>query len=290
MKDRPMSCRIDRRQVIAGLLATAAAPLLQGCETNEALGRDQLMMVSDAQLAQASATSWSQYRQKKKVSPDPVLNRRLRDVGQRIVSVSGLPPMNWEFAVFEDDAVNAFVLPGGKMGFNTGIMKLMSNDDQLATVVGHETSHVIGRHAAERASQSQLTGLGMLGLSLGLQAGNVSAGADWAQLFGMGVQYGVLLPYSRQHETEADTLGVRLMHRAGYNAREAVPFWEKMAVEARKRPRPPEFMSTHPSDQTRIDNIRRVIATLATVLPRAEAEHLAALLSGPAHHCSNCLG
>jgi predicted Zn-dependent protease len=284
-----MSHPIDRRQVIAGLLATAAMPALQACETNTALGRDQLMLVSDSQLSQASVSAWSQYKQKKKLSTDPALNGRLRDVGQRIVSVSGLPSMNWEFAVFEDEAINAFVLPGGKVGFNTGIMKLMSNDDQLATVVGHETSHVIGRHAAERASQSQLAGLGMLGLSIGLQAGNVAAAADWAQVFGMGVQYGVLLPYSRQHEIEADTLGVRLMHQAGYDANEAITFWEKMGAESRKRPKPPEFMSTHPADQTRIENIRRVITTLAGILSPRDSDRLAALLLDPAHeHCIAC--
>jgi predicted Zn-dependent protease len=129
----------------------------------------------------------------------------------------------------------------------------------------------------------------MLGVSIGLQAGNVAGAADWAQVFGMGVQYGVLLPYSRQHETEADTLGVRLMHQAGYDAGEAITFWEKMAVEARKRPKPPEFMSTHPSDQTRIDNIRRIITTLAGVLSPNQAERLANLCLDPAHeHCIAC--
>ncbi|MBI1239894.1 MAG: M48 family metalloprotease [Alphaproteobacteria bacterium] len=249
-----------RRGVLGALTIGATAPALSSCQTNRALGRQQLIAVSDGQLAQMAASSWTQYRQQHKVSGNSSYNSRVRTVGQRIVAVSGLPQSGWEYTVFEDSAINAFVLPGGKVGFNTGILKLMSNDSQLATVMGHEVSHVLGRHAAERYSQGLVSNLALQGA----QAGGASAGV--AQILGLGLQVGVLLPFSRQHETEADILGIRLMHRAGYNVNEAVTFWEKMAAESRKRGRPPEFLSTHPSDETRIANIRRVIQQLSSIM------------------------
>lgn len=267
---------LDRRTLLQGLSAAAFAAALGGCVQNQALGRSQVMLVSDGQLAQLSAASWRQLVTQKPVSRDPRWNARVGRVGQRIVDTAGLGGRRWEYAVFEDDSVNAFVLPGGQVGFNTGILELMENDDQLAVVMSHEIAHVIARHAAERYSQSQLANLGLAAVGAGLGAGGVANAGDIAAVLGAGVSYGVILPYSRQHELEADTVGLRIMNGAGYDIREARTFWTRMA-QTPGRPRVPEMMSTHPSDTARMQNIEQQLRQLG----------VAVLLPGPTH-CVGC--
>ncbi|MEM8920917.1 MAG: M48 family metalloprotease, partial [Pseudomonadota bacterium] len=152
---------MSRRELITGLASGSVVAFsgatVSGCATNEALGRSQLMLVSDGQLAQLSAQSWTQALQEIPQTSDSATRRRVEGVGDRIVQAAdqrfpshNLTQYNWEFAVFEDDTVNAWVMPGGKVGFHTGILEIMENDDQIATVMGHEAGHVVGRHAAER--------------------------------------------------------------------------------------------------------------------------------------------
>jgi predicted Zn-dependent protease len=151
--------------------------------------------------------------------------------------------------VFDTKELNAFVLPGGKVGFYKGLMNLCENDDQIAAVLGHETGHVTAHHAAERASQ------GLLAQIAGSVAGAKSEALG--QLFGIGSQYGVLLPYERTQESEADILGVEYMHRAGYDVRQAVRLWELMGAQSGARA--PEILSTHPDPANRIENIKAYI-------------------------------
>ncbi|GAK45860.1 peptidase M48 Ste24p [Tepidicaulis marinus] len=246
---------MNRRRLIQGL-ASGSVVALAGCTQNRALGRSQLILVSDGQLAQMAASSWSALKKQERISRDPRMNARLRTVGSRIVQSAGLGNQPWEFTLFDSDEANAFVLPGGKVGFYEGIFKRFDNDHHLAAVMGHEVGHVTARHSAERYSQQLAAGLGMTAAAVAMEAGDVQGGKEIAAVLGMGVQFGVLLPYSRRHELEADTLGLRYMHASGYDARQAVGLWQNMAKQS-KGSAPPEFMSTHPSHASRIANIQQ---------------------------------
>ncbi|MEO1040306.1 MAG: M48 family metallopeptidase [Pseudomonadota bacterium] len=244
--------RMDRRELLIGLAAGTVVPIAaSGCAENAALGRNQLILISPQQLAQLSAQTWNQSLQQMPRSRDAGKRRRLERVGQRIVDSSGLTSYDWEFEVFENDQVNAWVLPNGKVGFYSGMFDVIDNDDQIATVLGHEAGHVAGRHAAERASQQMASGLALTAVSVGMEAGEVENAGQWAAVLGAGLQFGVLLPYSRQHEYEADRLGVDYMAGAAYNPNEAVDFWQNMMAR-NSRGAPPSFLSTHPSNSDRM--------------------------------------
>ena len=242
---------LNRRQIVKGL-AAGYIVAVGGCVQNQALGRQQLLLVSEAQMTQLSASAWTQIRKEQKVSTDKALNRRLGTVGPKIVNAAGLQNQPWEYTVFKGDEANAFVLPGGKVGFYEGIFKRMENDDQLATVMGHETAHVAARHSAERYSQQMAAGAGMQAAQVALQSGDIGGAGAIAAVLGAGVQFGVLLPYSRTHELEADRLGVVYMQKAGYDPRQSLRFWQNMTAQRGGKAPPPEFASTHPSDATRI--------------------------------------
>lgn len=245
------------KTIRSGLIAVVlAGGVVAGCAYNETLGRNQLVIMDDSALVQASQAAWNQTLQTQKVSNDRALNQRVRTVGNRVVQAAGLQDRNWTYAVFDDATPNAFVLPSGHMGVTTGLLRMASNDDQLATVIGHEVAHVVGRHAAERTSTSSLTQL-----ALGaLQSGAGDYGQAVGAFGGIGAQLGVLLPFSRKHELEADRLGVDYMVRAGYRASESISLWRAMAA-AQNRSGTPEFASTHPSDQTRIAQLQQYIAS-----------------------------
>lgn len=244
-----------RRELIMGLAAGSVVPFMAGCAENAALGRSQLMLVSDGQLANLSAQAWQQSLQQERVLRDPAYTRRLQRVGERVVQASGQTQYDWEFVVFDNDTVNAWVLPNGKVGFYKGIMDMMVTDDHLATVMGHEVAHVAARHSAERASQQMAAQMG-LGLLDALAQGQMGDAydPDLAAALGAGVTFGVILPYSRQHEYEADRLGVDYMVRSQYDPRQAVDFW--MAMSEQSQGHTAEFMSTHPSDDNRIAAMR----------------------------------
>lgn len=228
---------------------------LGACAYNEALGRNQFVLVDDSALIQQSQTAWAETLRTQKVSNNAAQNARVRGVGDRIVRAANLTNRPWDYAVFEDATANAFVLPSGHIGVTTGLLAMAKNDDQLAAVIGHEVGHVIARHAAERASTTQTAGL-VLG-AVQSRAGDYSQAV---QAFGgLGAQLGVLLPFSRSHELEADRLGVDYMAAAGYRPSEALALWRAMA--AGRQSETPEFASTHPSDQTRIAELQRYIAS-----------------------------
>src|SRR5262249_46013680 len=153
--------------------------------------------------------------QTQRISRDPVANVRVHEVGQRIVEAAGLGGRRWQYVVFQNPEANAFVLPGERMGVNTGLIDMVQNDDQLAAVIGHEVGHILAPHAAERYSQQKLTSLAITGAQVGL--GSSGAGKAVASYGSIGAQYGLLLPFSRQHELEADRIGVDLMQKAGYD-------------------------------------------------------------------------
>lgn len=235
--------------------AAAGAAALAACAYNEDLGRNQLLIVDDSSLTTQADAAWAETLRTKTVSRDAAQNARVRRVGDRIVQAAGLGGRTWEYAVFVDNSPNAFVLPSGKIGVTTALLGLARNDDQLAAVLGHEVGHVVARHAAERYSSTALA-------SVGLQAVQGVAG-DYARaagaIGGLGAQYGVLLPFSRRDELEADRLGVDYMQRAGFKPAESVALWRIMA--AQRQTATPEFASTHPSDASRIAALEQYIAS-----------------------------
>jgi predicted Zn-dependent protease len=178
--------------------------------------------------------------------------------------VSGRDDLAWDFVVFDRPEVNAFVLPNGKVAAFRGLMELAADDDELGAVIGHEVGHILARHPAERVSQELAVQLGVAAVQLILSQGDYAEHAgEIAGALGMGATYGVILPYSRSHELEADKLGVALMARAGFAPEGAVRFFERMARQAAGRPQPPEVLSTHPADETRLVALREVVAGMA---------------------------
>lgn len=244
---------LDRRELVIGLAAGTIVPLA-GCADNAALGRNQLMLVSQAEIERLSATAWRDTIQRERVLTDPAYTRRLERVGTRMAETSGLSHLDWEFVVIDSDLVNAWVLPNGKVAFYKGLMDLVETDGHVATIMGHEMGHVAGRHAAERASQQRAAQMGMQLVGMALQTQGVDYDADMAAALGAGIQYGVILPYSREHEFEADRLGIDYMVGAGYAARDAMDVW--LAMSTMHQERALEFTSTHPSDDARIAAMR----------------------------------
>lgn len=239
------------------ILPLVAVLALSACAYNEDLGRQQMAIVDDSSLNKAGEQAWAEALSKSNVSKDPKANARVKAVGQKLVDAAGLGNRPWDYAVFEQAAPNAFVLPGGHVGVTTGLLKIVDNDDQLAAVIGHEAGHVVARHAAERQSQSMTSGL-VLGV-LGAAAGSSNYGQLINSYGGTAAKYGLLLPFSRKQELEADRLGVDYMQRAGYRPREAVVLWEHMQAQSTGSA-PSQIMSTHPSDATRIAALQNYLA------------------------------
>jgi predicted Zn-dependent protease len=250
--------KMSRRAVMRGLATGSVVILAAGCAYNEELGRSQLLFVSSGQMAQLAASAWTDLKKQEKITNSPKYVDRVRRVAPKIITAAGDNPSEWEVQVFDSKDLNAFALPGRKIGFYSGILDIMENDSQIATVLGHEVAHVNYNHSGERFSQSTLAqgGLTIAQIAVsGSQYQNEILG-----VLGAGASLGVILPFSRKHELEADKFGLRYMHRAGYDPQEAIRFWTKMS--AQKQGGPPEFLSTHPADSTRIAQLQREIALL----------------------------
>jgi predicted Zn-dependent protease len=237
------------------------------------LGRRQLTLVSDAQLDRQAAALYQQYRKKLPVSRDASVNRYVECVARAVTAEAheGALPPSWEVTVFVDDTPNAFALPGGKIGVHTGLLRVAETQDQLAAVLGHEVAHVLARHSNERVSAEMAT---RTALAATAASGAVDPGL--VGLLGMGAEFGVILPYGRTHESEADLLGLDLMARAGFDPRESVRLWRNMERAAGGGP--PEFLSTHPGSQTRIRDLQARI-------PQATALREEARARGKVPHC-----
>jgi metalloendopeptidase OMA1, mitochondrial len=248
------------------LLALLA--LLTACATVPETGRSQLLLVSSSQETQLGLTEFDKLKQSTPISKDAKVNEMVRRVGQRIAAVAPLPNAQWEFVVFDDPkTANAFCLPGGKVGVYTGILPITKDENGLAVVIGHEVSHAVAHHGAERMSQALLTQMGGKLLGTALASSSAQTQNLFLGLYGVTSQVGWTLPHSRQQESEADHLGLIYMARAGYDPRAAVEFWTRFkAVNDKSGNKHWEFLSTHPLDEARI-------AALQVEMPAALAEY-----------------
>jgi metalloendopeptidase OMA1, mitochondrial len=247
------------------LLVALAA--LVGCARAPYTNRSQLIVVPESQEIALGAQAFAQVLRKSRVVTSPALVTPVEQVGRRIASVADRPTYQWRFVVLADPKeANAFALPGGKVAVYTGMFPVARDTDGLAVVLGHEIAHVLARHGAERMSQGLVTQLGGTVLAAVLGSGATSDRVLAA--YGLGAQVGVLLPYSRAQESEADHIGLLLMARAGYDPTDALDFWRRMD-RAASGGKSPEFLSTHPSHGTREQQIREW-------LPEATAIYAAA--------------
>jgi len=242
-----------------------------GCATSPT-GRKQLIMVSDSEMNKMGFQAFNEIKKKTSIEKDFKINTYVKCVADAVAAhaVDRTGVKTWEVVVFRDDSANAFALPGGKIGVHTGMLKVAENADQLAAVLGHEVGHVISRHGAERVSQGMATQGGLLVADVVLgQTGNENRGLVLAGL-GIGAQFGVLLPFSRKHESEADLIGIELMAKAGFNPEGSVALWQNMAAASGGKA-PPEFVSTHPANKTRINDLRAAMPTAMQLYQQAQA-------------------
>ena len=261
-----MPCSHSRRNrpVRSALAGLSLALAVAACAQAPVTGRQQLILLPESQDAQMGLQAYQQIKEESRVSRDPALNRRVQEIGRRIAKVSPHPEWDWEFTLIENDEPNAFALPGGKVGVHTGLFRVAENDAQLAAVIGHEVAHAIARHGAERMSQGLLAqGLGAIAVGTGVNPQVVDLAAQAATL-------GVILPYSRTQEAEADHIGLLYMAQAGYDPREAIKLWQNF--NALGGDRPPEFLSTHPAPGSRIDRLQELMPEALEVYERSRRQ------------------
>ncbi|MBQ8423566.1 MAG: M48 family metallopeptidase [Coprobacter sp.] len=241
--------------------------LLVACSTVPLTGRKQVLLVSDSEVLTASLTQYDEYIKSATISTDKNGADMVARVGKKIAAAtekyltdnglsSELANFSWEFNLVQDDQLNAFCMPGGKIVVYTGLLSIVESEDELAVVVGHEVAHAVAKHSNERMSQELMTQYGATLLSSAVSNKSEKVQLLANTVYGLGAQYGVMLPYSRKHESEADYMGLVFMTMAGYNPDVAIGFWEKMSAGGSSTP---EFMSTHPSDATRIADIEKAL-------------------------------
>ena len=239
--------------------------IVYGCSSVPVTGRRQLSLVSDAEVLSLSLQEYNDYIKTAKKSTDKAAITLVTDVGSRIADAvkayftytgqeSALSGFSWEFNLIEDPQVNAFCMPGGKIVVYSGILPMTKDETGLAVVIGHEVGHAVAKHANERMSQQILAQYGAAGVDALLSKSSSALKTVGQAVYGLGAQYGIMMPYNRKQELEADELGLIFMGIAGFSPEAAIPFWERMSQQGNAAP---EFLSTHPSDQTRIEGIRQ---------------------------------
>jgi len=238
---------------------------INSCSTVPITGRQQLNLLPESQLIQMSMTNYDQFLGEHKLSDDRRKTDMVKRVGENISKAvieymqkngmgNRIDNFKWEFNLIEEDVPNAWCMPGGKVVVYTGILPYAKTEGGLAVIMGHEVAHAVARHGNERMSQAMLIETGGLALAAAIDEKPEETKQLFMMAYGVGTAVGVSLPYSRSHETEADKLGLIFMAMAGYNPNEAVDFWQRMSEAGGQKP--PEFLSTHPSDQTRIEDLK----------------------------------
>lgn len=231
-------------------------------------GRHQFLALSPAELDKMGVSAYQEIKSQTSISQNVQQNQYIQCIANHIIQASG-SNQSWETNLFEDKSVNAFALPGGKIGINTGLLSVAKNQHQVAAVMGHEVGHVLAQHSNERMSIEYAS-------STGLQLLSVIAGADSTEkgtligLLGVGAQFGIALPFSRKHESEADLIGLELMAKAGFDPRESITLWQNMAAAGGSGG--PEFMSTHPSHSTRIKDLEHHLPKVLPLYQQAQAQ------------------
>src|SRR6266540_908247 len=237
----------------AACLIMALALLATGCETVPYTGRSQLQLLSPSQESEMGVQAYQQILGQSHASADTAATGMITRVGSRIAAVTGRPEYKWEYRLIQDDKqANAFALPGGKVAVYTGILPITRDENGLAAVLGHEIGHVIARHGGERVSQQMRVNVGLEATMAALSSGNPATVQAVASLLGAGAKVGLVLPWGRAQESEADHLGLILMAKAGYDPHAARDLWVRMTAASQGSGRPPEFLSTHPSEPTRV--------------------------------------
>lgn len=259
------------KQVHKRVLVFSVAALLLACSTSPT-GRKQFMMYSDAQIAPQAVQAYQKMKQEKPPVQKVPVNNYVRCVTDALLAtLPGDAGKGWEINVFDDPTPNAFAMPGKKIGVNTGIFKVATNQDQLAAVIGHEIGHVEAHHGAERMSMGTATQVAVLAGAVAIGASSDNRNTQMAMAaLGLGATYGIMMPFSRTHENEADTLGLDYMARAGFDPEQSIVLWRNMAKASKGEPA--EFMSTHPSNQTRVQNLSSGMGAALLEYDAARAE------------------
>ncbi len=238
-------------------IITLTAFFLTTCSTTPVSERQALILIPQSQEIAFGKQAYQQALKDQKESDNSHLKQVLQRVGTRIAEISDMPKLDWEFKLIESDEKNAFALPGGKVAVYTGMLRVCKNEAGLATVLSHEIAHVIARHGAQRMSQQLLLSGAMMGASISLR-NNTQRNIIMSAL-GLGVLYGITLPFSRGDEGEADQIGLIYMAKAGYDPEEAIQFWQRFS-KVKGDNEPPEWASTHPADKTRIAGLKTYLS------------------------------
>jgi predicted Zn-dependent protease len=251
--------KLQLSKIFAILFVTT---LVSGCGSSPT-GRNQLKLFSEAKLTEVGAQAFADLKSNEPISSSLQVNRYVQCVASAITQQvsSEIFAGEWEIVVFDKPDINAFALPGGKIGVYTGLLNVADNADQLAAVIGHEVGHVIAGHGNERASSDSLISAGLKASEFLLKRNNVSGQQQIMQAIGFGSRIGIALPYGRIHETEADEIGLELMTQAGFTPEEAVELWKNMSKNSNNAA-VPQLLSTHPSPETRIENLQERIKIL----------------------------
>ncbi len=261
-----------KRKTLFAVLLLFCLSMLYSCTTVPVTGRSQLNLIPSESMLSMSYQQYDQFLKENKLSTNAVETERVKRVGRNIERAvvryfaernmsHHLRDYKWEYNLVESKELNAWCMPGGKVVVYEGLLPITVDDTGLAVVMGHEIAHAVAQHGNERMSQQLAMQLGGMALATAVASRPQQTQQLWMAVFGVGTQVGILLPYSRLHENEADELGLTFMAMAGYDPRKAVDFWERMSA-AKSGQAPPEWLSTHPSDQTRMQRIKAIIPTV----------------------------
>lgn len=263
-----------RPRHVPHVLAALVAAALVGCAVSPT-GRKQLLLFPDSEVATMGVAAFDQQKKETAVSKDAKATAYVQCVSGQLLKAMGQSPSEWEVVLFDSEQVNAFALPGRKIGVCSGLLPVANNQDLLATVVGHEIGHVTAKHSNERLSTQYATESGMAIVQQLSGAMTEDKKLLFAAL-GLGAQYGVILPYSRKQESEADLMGLELMAKSGFDPQQTVVLWQRMSQANPNQP--PEWLSTHPSNQARIDDLQ-------AHMPNALAQQQQARAAGAKPSC-----
>lgn len=244
------------------------AVMIAGCKTVPLTSRKQMNLLPESMMVEMGLTNYDAFLKENKLSQDhaqvAMINRTGESISQsaeKFMKANGMGSniryFNWQFNLVDSDVPNAWCMPGGKIVFYTGILPLTQDEDGVAVVMGHEVAHAVARHGNERMSQGLLAQMGGIALAVAIEEKPEETKQLFMTAYGLGATVGLILPYSRTHEYEADRIGLVIMAMAGYNPAKAVDFWTRMSQMDKNNP--PEFLSTHPSDQNRIDEIKKFL-------------------------------